>query len=533
MALDMKKIFEFSVDNITKYGDTDIFPFPIEKHIMFDEKNSTLQILEKIHTDYDKFVTETPPCFINMLTPSGYTGFRWATQVDPIWNAYLLGLVLSISQEIEDSRIPKERNNIFSYRIKLDDTEKTIFDVNYGWRSFQEQSLNLAKDDRYKYVLTCDISNFYSNVYHHRIENSLAKLGVQDKRIEKNIMDILQRFSNTKSYGLPIGGQASRILAELLLNRTDKLLRSEEISFCRFVDDYHIFAASEKEAYSHLLFISKILIENEGLSLQKSKTRIVTTDEFSQTSILNDSENNSAKNIFAISLKYDPYSMTADEDYEKLKQEISNLGILSVLTQELSKSRVHTSLLKKLIGTLKYLEKSSLESAAEALLSNLNILAPVFPNIMILFDSVFDDLSEGVQDKILETLRDMINEASYVMKIELNIAYALRVLAKRYNEDNEISVLKIYKNTQSELIKRDIIIIMAKWNASHWISDIKNRYSTLTNLEKRSFIMASYRLGDEGKHWRTHHKSSFSSLDILYRDWVSNKPLANGWEYPI
>ena len=57
MALDMKKIFEFSVDNITKYGDTDIFPFPIEKHIMFDEKNSTLQILEKIHTDYDKFVT--------------------------------------------------------------------------------------------------------------------------------------------------------------------------------------------------------------------------------------------------------------------------------------------------------------------------------------------------------------------------------------------------------------------------------------------------------------------------------------------
>ena len=36
----------------------------------------------------------------------GYTSFRWVTQIDPIWNAYLLGLVLSIAPAIEAERIP-------------------------------------------------------------------------------------------------------------------------------------------------------------------------------------------------------------------------------------------------------------------------------------------------------------------------------------------------------------------------------------------------------------------------------------------
>lgn len=229
----MKKFFEFAVDNIVKYGDTDIFPFPIENHIFFDRRDDTVSLLLKMFADFDKFVVKNSPLNASMLASAGYTGFRWATQIDPIWNAYLLGLVLSISDKIENARISK--NKVFSYRIKLDENDKTIFDVNYGWFEFQQTSIELAA--KYKYVLICDLSHFYSNIYHHRLENSLAKLDIADKRIEKNIMELLQRFSNIKSYGLPIGGQASRILAELLLNRTDKLLRTKSIEFCRYVDD--------------------------------------------------------------------------------------------------------------------------------------------------------------------------------------------------------------------------------------------------------------------------------------------------------
>lgn len=533
MKKELLDSFEFAVDNIIKFGDTDVFPFPIENRMLFDRRSEAINLLTDIYRRFDYYVNNVSPQFENMLAPSGYTGFRWATQIDPIWNAFLLGLVLSISSPIEDARLSKDKNYVFSYRIQLDASEKTLFDSNYGWHKFHETSLQLASKDKYGYVLICDISNFYQSVYHHRIENALSKLNNPIKEIEKYIREILQRFSNMKSYGLPIGGQASRILAELVLNRTDRLLYTKEIRFCRFVDDYHIFAKTEEELYSHLLYLSKIMIENEGFALQKSKTRIISTDEFIQTSPLAHNESESSKNIFAVSLKYDPYSLTADEDYERLKQEIDSLDLLTVLSQELNKSRIHTTLMKKIIRSLQYLEEPALNNAIQVLSDNIEMLAPVFPNVMILFESVFDKMSNVVKEHLLNTIRDLVNFSSYILKIDLNIAYAIRVISKIYSEDNEIALLKLLERTDSPLIRRDVILTMAKWNATHWISDLKNRYTSLTTWEKRAFIIASYKLGDEGSHWRTHFKEQFSEIDIFYRDWIAAKSQILSWELPI
>ena len=275
------------------------------------------------------------------------------------------------------------------------------------------------------------------------------------------------------------------------------------------------------------------MIENEGFALQKSKTRIVSTDEFIQTSPLTNNESESSKNIFAVSLKYDPYSLTADEDYEKLKQEIEKLDILTVLSQELNKSRIHTTLMKKIIRSLQYLEEFALNNAIQVLSDNIEMLAPVFPNIMILFESVFDKLSNGIKEHLLNTIRELVNSSSYILKIDLNIAYAIRVISKIYSEDNEIVLLKLLERTDSPLIRRDVILTMAKWNATHWISDLKNRYASLTTWEKRAFIIASYKLGDEGSHWRTHFKEQFSEIDIFYRDWIAEKNQILSWELPI
>ena len=531
MKLD--KAFELAVDNIIKFGDTDVFPFPIETRIMIDKRSEVINLIKDIHANFNDYINSIPPQFENMLAPAGYTGFRWATQIDPIWHAYLLGLVLSLSEIIESVRLAKDKDYVFSYRIQPDHTAKSLFDADYGWRKFHEKSLDLATQSDYKHVLICDISNFYQSIYHHRIENALQKLGNPDKNIEKNIMVILQRFAGLKSYGLPIGGQASRILAELVLNRTDRLLSSKEIRFCRFVDDYHIFAKTEEELYSSLLFLSKIMIENEGFALQKSKTRIISTDEFIKTSPIKGDGSEISKNIFAISLKYDPYSLTADEDYERLKRDVADLDIFTALSQELNKSRIHTNLMKKIIRTLQYLEPPALENAVQVLINNIEMLAPVFPNLMILIDSVFNKLSTSMQCTVLNSLHTLVNSSSYILKIDLNVSYALRVLAKVYSDDNEIIVLKLFESSSSPLIKRDIILIMAKWNATHWISDLKNRYNSLTIWEKRSFIIASYKLGDEGDHWRDKLKKQFTELDLLYRDWMSNKNQSPTWELPI
>ena len=101
----MRKYFEMSIKNITKHGDTDIFPFPIENHIFFDKTTDIVDQLTDIDRHFAQRLVQFPPSNEGALAPVNYVGFRWATQLDPLWNAYFLGIVLSIADEIEKARI--------------------------------------------------------------------------------------------------------------------------------------------------------------------------------------------------------------------------------------------------------------------------------------------------------------------------------------------------------------------------------------------------------------------------------------------
>lgn len=288
---DIKKCMLFALENVIRYGDTDIFPYPLERHIFKDKKEDTTNLLNEIYANFENFTTQMPAEHEKLLNAVGYTGFRQGTQIDPIWNVYLLGIVLSIGTDIEKARVAKTKDIIFSYRFSPDESDYAIFDRDYGWLSFQKKSVKLANKN--KFVLTCDISDFYHRIYHHRLEVALKK-ATKKSNIIHQIKYILNGLSKGVSYGLPVGGPAARLLSELLLNRVDRLLLSKKIKFCRFVDDYHIFGDSKEEIYGNLVYISEALLNNEGLSLQKNKTRVLTSSEFLETSTF--SEDNIPEN---------------------------------------------------------------------------------------------------------------------------------------------------------------------------------------------------------------------------------------------
>ena len=214
----MKRFFERALANITTYGDTDIFPFPIENLVLYDKTANAIDLLLDIDKNFRDRLAKMPPSNYSALTPVSYTGFRWATQIDPIWNAYLLGVVLSIADEIEARRVAITENVVFSYRFNADVTSPDLFRKECNWRSFMEQSLALAQTKGF--VVTCDISEFYSRLNHHRLENALKQLDLRGNQSSK-IMDILQNFSGTYSFGMPVGGPAAMILSELLLNQIE------------------------------------------------------------------------------------------------------------------------------------------------------------------------------------------------------------------------------------------------------------------------------------------------------------------------
>lgn len=523
---DIKDSISFALENIIKYGDTDIFPYPLERQVFRDKKDKIIDLLNKFKGNFDAVINQMPAEHEKLLNAVGYTGFRQGTQIDPIWNTYLLALVLSIGDDIEKSRISPEKEVVFSYRFKPDSSNYTIFDKDYGWLAFQKKSIEHAKN--HKYVLICDISDFYPRIYHHRLENSLKKATKKSDTI-KQIKYLLNGLSKGVSYGLPIGGPAARLLSELLLNRIDRLLVSQNITFCRFVDDYHIFGKTKEEIYGNLVYLNETLLNNEGLSLQKTKTRILSSTEFLETSsfsdenIPDDQEEQEKRNFLKIHIHYDPYSDTAEEDYDSLCEELSKFDIVGMLASEMQKSRIAEGVTKKLIRAIAHIHESAKNPAVLSLLENLHVLYPIFPTVMLLLKSIINELNGETKDKVFSTLREIIKTDSYLCKVPVNLAFAIRILAHDNSDETDSALIKVFSETSSMLIKRDIILVLALHNADYWVSDELKRYNVATPWEKRSLLVASYILEDEGKEWRKRIKNGLSDFDAIVREWASEQ----------
>jgi len=245
--------------NIADHGDTDILPLPFEIYVFADEQSKCQDILKDLHDNLPDRLATTPPQIIPMLAQVGYTGFRWATFIEPFWNAYYLSLVISVADQIENQRVSDDKNMVFSYRFRPEIGSSKLFTAS-NWMRFRRHCLAMSRTS--PVIVQTDIADFYPRVYHHRVENALMRLPAAGD-VPSRIMKLLNAFSRHVSYGLPVGGPASRILSELALNAVDFLLERRGIKFCRYADDYVLFCADRADAYRDLVFLADKLA-NEG-----------------------------------------------------------------------------------------------------------------------------------------------------------------------------------------------------------------------------------------------------------------------------
>lgn len=525
-----------AIKNIANFGDTDIFPYPIENRLLFDVNDAAATVLKGIDKEFETSLARMPVLTSKELAAVGYNGFRQGTQIDSIWNAYLLSLVVTIGDDIEARRVPA--NYVFSYRYKPDHTTGSLFDKGIGWPQFQLAAKELALKN--SFVLRCDISDFYPRIYHHRLENALRR-ATQKIDVANRIMTLLGAISAGPSYGLPVGGPAARLLSELLLNSVDRLLMTEGIRFIRFVDDYIIFAGSREQAHSALIRLNELLLTNEGLSLQKSKTRILSTAEFLATSDFSkapdgeEKEDEQARTFRRLRVHFDPYSPTATEDYEALLAELSKFDIVGMLARELAKSRIDEGLARRLVTATKHLPAHAQNDAVRSMIASLDLLYPIFPSVMQLCRVLLPTLDSKVQIALYNEIRRLIATDSYITQVPSNLAFALRVLATDTSEETELLLAALYKKSASMMIRRDIILLMAYRQADYWISNCRTTFSTVTGWERRALLVASFTLGDEGKHWRDAIKNDQSPFDKLVLQWIAENKQRKGlsWRVPL
>lgn len=521
----MQQSFERAIDNIIAHGDTDIFPFQPEALSFRERRAELLLLLQRMHVEFDDLIATAPPAQYQAFVPNGHAGFRWATQIDSYWNLYLLSLVIEVGGKIESTRVGTEKNVVHSYRF-CDDKSADLWDKDFGWRTFFSSSSKIA--DESGFVVVCDLSEFYRRINHHRLENALKHLEKEDTT--RRIMRLLSVFSGGASYGLPIGGPAARLLSELVLNQIDHLVLTR-YKFCRFADDYVIAVPDQRSAYAALVFLSEKLQNNQGLVLQRSKTRILSSSEYKSSrpliaddeSELDDDDIIAAKSkLFQISLYYDPYSTNAASDYESLKSSLKNIDIIGILNHEIRKSRIHVPTINRIVQALRHVHPHVAGNAVMTIVTNLETFYPCLSGILILVRHLFDDLPDASKSKITEILCEHLESESHLFITPSYTAYAMRVISLSQS-DRPDSILASLATNESTIVRVAAISALMRRRSWMVLSDLKSRFPNMEPVERRLMILASYALSDEGSHWRQRVKKSFDLFEEYTASWMTSR----------
>jgi hypothetical protein len=297
---------------IGQSGDNDSLPYDIDAAFIRDKAENISQICFDLFQSIDAKSVKDAAAFTNGLTigserllvPSGSDSFRITTKIHPFWNLYLNGLGLAIAEANETHRSAR----VHSYRLAS--AGPFFFDRSKSWRAYKEATLEEeAVNIGTGVVIQTDISSFYEHIYHHRLENVVNDRAAGKSTIATQIDRILNKLSAGRSFGLPVGGQCARVLAEVMMTPIDQSLSDAGLIWHRYVDDFTLICRSQQDAYAALSTLSHSLADY-GLSLNRGKTSILSAKHYADYIAVQLGHGDDASvALRELDLHFDPYSI--------------------------------------------------------------------------------------------------------------------------------------------------------------------------------------------------------------------------------
>jgi hypothetical protein len=507
--------FKRAALDIGSHGDNDTLPFDLDtrfvqqRHAEF--AGMAFAFYEELRCDDKKNssrkVAELGVFNERLLAPTGPAGFRVTTKIHPFWSVYFNGLGVAIADALEDQRDPRAR----SYRFKRESGAE-LFHRSLSWRAFREatvaEALGIADG---AIIAQTDISSFYEHISHHHVQNALNDL-FPDGRMGNQITALLAKFSAGRSFGLPVGGQASRVIAELFLNSVDQKMTVGEFKWFRYVDDYVLVAHSNADAYRALSALSYALADY-GLALNRTKTVMLTSKHYADyVAAQLGGEGGQAARLRAIDLHFDPYSDAAIEDYESLKQTVEGLEVKSILAQELEKSLPDNFLVAQVSRTLKLQVPAAAQQLVTTLLARENLHAfraswsTIMRGIAGLraapgFESIYAHI-----DSMLDAIPD---HSSHLLQAETSVLHYLRTLHMQRTPKRTKFVQRTYDFTRSETVKRACIECWRRWKDRAAFTALRNNWSSMSAECQRLIWLAAASFGDQGDGFKRQVELNF------------------------
>ena len=263
---------EFAKNHIIKYWDSDFFP----KSEIF---NYLWMIWPQIknylsNTDIKDLDTTIPKIF---AAPKAKGGYRIVHKLEPINAIVYTALAYTVAEKIESARMPKDLKIACSYRICIS-ADGTFFENRNCYTDFYDKSKELANN--YKYVLKTDITDFYNQIYVHRLQNVIETADTSLFEISNEIEKFILKLNSNSSKGIPVGPAASIVFSEALMTDIDNFISNKGFEFSRYVDDIRIFSNDKNLLNKLLEELTTYLYEQHRLNLSSSKTELFEINDF-------------------------------------------------------------------------------------------------------------------------------------------------------------------------------------------------------------------------------------------------------------
>lgn len=526
---------------IGQNGENDTLPYDIDAGFIRDEAEnlatacfSLFQMIDgKTRKKAAEYINELTIGSERLLTPSGSHGFRVTTKIHPFWNLYINGLGIAIAEANEDRRSQRAH----SYR--LGNERPWFFDRAKSWRTYKEATLaeeGLTGADCV--VVQTDISSFYEHIYHHRLESTINDLSNAKSTVAVQVDRILSKLASGRSFGLPVGGQCARVLAEAMMTPIDRSLSDAGMIWHRYVDDFTLICSSQQDAYRALSVLSHSLADY-GLSLNKTKTTILSAKHYSDyVAAQLGSEEDASVALRELDLHFDPYSDSARGEYEQLKKSFEDIDVQFLLELEKQKSQPDSFVLAQIGRALKFQEPKVAAQLCATLLEpkNLNAFRASWSKIMRGVYSVRANEEFAAVFETIDALLDRLpSNTSHLLIPEANTLHFLRAIRFARSDVRGTYVRTVYDSTSSSAIKRACIDCWRHWRDRASFIRLRNQWQNLSGDEQRMLWLAAGDFGEEGTHARRQLRGSLAQVWRLgfepptgptfahcFEEWVQN-----------
>jgi hypothetical protein len=469
-----RESLEFAKTHISKYYDSDFFPKPFEFEALYANWQDVVTHLTC--NDVSGYTIDQPRTFTS-IKPN--LTFRVVHQLDPINTLIYTALAYLISRGVESARFPIEENVACSYRFDVDLKKGTFFANGSGYERFISKCESLS--DELPYVLITDITDFYNQIYVHRLQNAIELADPGLLEISKDIERFLLDLNGTVSQGVPVGPAASIIMAEATLVDVDNIIKESGFKHTRYVDDFRIFGSSKQDLRRFLARLTEYLYHNHRLTLAGDKTEIIASKEFVEK-YLNSPESLEKKSIHdtlsAIKSHRDAYA-SAEVDVDE--KEVRPYVLSELFDEIIAVGKLDLGLARHI---LRRCRKYRIRAIAPALINNFQYFLPVISDVILYLSQVTNE--SFVKNNI--ALISKLLKRHYVVNFPFVKEWVGHYLCNNVHLLAQEEVKDFLRNNGSIRNKATAAFNL---KSAHWVRSQKGNLFDMSVWDRRAVIRAS------------------------------------------